>query len=245
MSDNNTETKPTIKQPTLKEMIGGEKFREQVALALPKHMTPERFSRIALTALQRTPKLQDCTQTSLFKCLLDLSSMGLEPDGRNAHLIPYGSECTLVIDYKGLIKLVRNSGDVVSIRAENVCESDEFSWENGIIIHKVDWLKPRGAFLAVYAEAKLKSGEVQTAVLTNEEVDSIRKRSRSGNNGPWVTDTGEMRKKSALRRLCKLLPLSAEAEEHIDRDVDIVTERDVTPKPTASLALPSMQEVAE
>lgn len=232
----------TTKAPSLKELIGGEKFKEQVALALPKHMTPERFSRIALTAISRTPKLQDCTQTSLFKCLLDLSAMGLEPDGRNAHLIPYGNEATLVVDYKGLIKLVRNSGDVVSIRAENVCENDEFSWENGIITHRVDWLKPRGAFLAVYAEAKLKSGEVQTAVLTNEEVESIRKRSRSGNSGPWATDTGEMRKKSALRRLCKLLPLSAEAEEHIDRDADIVLERDVTPAPKASLNLPSAQE---
>lgn len=231
-------------QATLKDLISGDKFKEQVALALPKHMTPERFSRIALTALQRTPKLQDCTQTSLFKCLLDLSAMGLEPDGRNAHLIPYGQECTLVIDYKGLLKLVRNSGEVTSIRAENVCENDEFSWENGVITHKVNWLKPRGAYLAVYAEATLRSGEIQTAVLTNEEVEAIRKQSRSGNAGPWTQFAGEMRKKSALRRLCKLLPLSAEAEEHIDRDADVVREIDITPKPSAALNLPSQQEVA-
>ena len=241
MSDT-TEKQVAVKQPSLKELISGDKFKEQVALALPKHMTPERFTRIALTALTRTPKLQSCTQTSLFKCLLDLSAMGLEPDGRTAHLIPYGEECTLVIDYKGLIKLVRNAGDVVSIRAENVCENDVFSWENGIITHKVNWLKPRGNFLAVYAEAKLRSGEVQTAVLTNDEVESIRKRSRSGNSGPWQTDAGEMRKKSALRRLCKLLPLSAEAEEHIDRDADVVFERDVTPITKAALNLPSQQE---
>lgn len=235
-----TSTAITTKSPSIRELISGEKFKEQLALALPKHMTPERFSRIALTALQRTPKLQECSQASLFKCLLDLSAMGLEPDGRRAHLIPYGTEATLVIDYKGLLELVRNSGDVTSIRAENVCQNDEFSWENGIIQHKVDWLKPRGEMLAVYAVATLKSGEVQTAVLTNDEVESIRKRSRSGNNGPWQTDTGEMRKKSALRRLCKLLPLSAEAAEHIDRDQDIIVERDVTPK--ASLNLPSQEE---
>jgi recombination protein RecT len=244
MSDN-TETKPTIKQPTLKEMIGGEKFREQVALALPKHMTPERFSRIALTALQRTPKLQDCTQTSLFKCLLDLSAAGLEPDGRRAYLIPYGSECTLILSYMGMIELVRRSGDVVSIRSELVCENDEFTWENGKITHKVEWRKPRGEIQAVYAEAVLKSGETQTATMTKDEVDAIRKRSRSGNSGPWVTDYGEMAKKTTLRRLCKLLPLASEIAEHIEKDSDVVLERDITPKPTASLALPSMQEVAE
>jgi len=245
MSDNNTETKPTIKQPTLKEMIGGEKFREQVALALPKHMTPERFSRIALTALQRTPKLQDCTQASLFKCLLDLSAAGLEPDGRRAYLIPYGSECTLILSYMGMIELVRRSGDVVSIRSELVCENDEFTWENGKITHKVEWRKPRGEIQAVYAEAVLKSGETQTATMTKDEVDAIRKRSRSGNSGPWATDYGEMAKKTSLRRLCKLLPLASEIAEHIEKDGDVVLERDITPKPTASLALPSMQEVVE
>ena len=241
MSDTNTQV--AVKGSSdIRSLISSDKFKEQVQLALPKHMTPDRFARIALTALTRTPKLQDCSQQSLLKCLMDLSAMGLEPDGRNAHLIPYGNEATLVVDYKGLIKLVRNSGDVVSIRAENVCENDEFSWENGIITHKVNWLKPRGNFLAVYAEAKLRSGEVQTAVLTNDEVESIRKRSRSGNSGPWQTDAGEMRKKSALRRLCKLLPLSAEAEEHIDRDADVVFERDVTPITKAALNLPSQQE---
>ena len=164
MSEQNTQV--AVKgNSDIRSLISSDKFKEQVQLALPKHMTPDRFARIALTALTRTPKLQDCSQQSLLKCLMDLSAMGLEPDGRNAHLIPYGNEATLVVDYKGLIKLVRNSGDVVSIRAENVCENDEFSWENGIITHKVNWLKPRGNFLAVYAEAKLRSGEVQTAVL--------------------------------------------------------------------------------
>jgi recombination protein RecT len=234
----------TTKAPSLKELIGGDKFKEQVALALPKHMTPERFTRIALTAISRTPKLQDCTQTSLFKCLLDLSAAGLEPDGRRAYLIPYGNECTLILSYMGMIELVRRSGDVISIRSELVCENDEFSWENGKITHKVEWRKPRGEIQAVYAEAVLRSGETQTATMTKDEVDAIRKRSRSGNSGPWATDYGEMAKKTTLRRLCKLLPLSSEVAEHIEKDQDIVLERDVTPVTKATLNLPSQEEAA-
>lgn len=229
-------------QATLKDLISGDKFREQVALALPAHLTPERFSRIALNALQRTPKLQDCTQTSLFKCLLDMAAMGIEPDGRRAHLIPYGSEVTLILDYKGLLELVRRSGDVVSIRSELVCENDEFSWENGKITHKIDWRKPRGEMQAVYAEAVLKSGETQTATMTKDEVEAIRKRSRASSSGPWVSDYGEMAKKTSLRRLCKLLPLSPEIADHVEKDQDIRTEIDVTPKPAATLNLPSAQE---
>lgn len=211
----------TTKAPaTLKGILTTDAMKKQFALALPKHLDADRFTRIAITALTRTPKLQDCTQESFFKCLLDLSAMGLEPDGRRAHLIPYGKECTLILDYKGIIELVRRSGDVASVRAETVCENDFFEWENGVVTHKVDWRKPRGDVQAVYAEAKLRSGEVQTAVMTKDEVEAIRNRSRSGQNGPWKTDWGEMAKKTAVRRLSKMLPLSSEIMEQVARDDD-------------------------
>lgn len=152
------------------------------------------------------------------KCLLDLSATGLEPDGRRAHLIPYGNECTLIIDYKGLVELIRRSGEVTSLRAETVCEFDEFDWINGEITHKVDWRSPRGEVQAVYAEAKLKSGEAQSSVMTREEVEAIRERSKAGRNGPWVTDWAEMAKKTAVRRLSKMLPLSSEVSQSISAD---------------------------
>jgi recombination protein RecT len=105
----------------IKSIIASPAMQQQFAAALPKHLSPERFGRIAITALSRTPKLRECTQESVFKCLLDLSAMGLEPDARHAHLIPYGKECTLVIDYKGLVALVRRSGEVAKIHADVVC----------------------------------------------------------------------------------------------------------------------------
>lgn len=235
------ETTQLAKKPaSIKELISGDAFKQQLSLALPKHMTPERFSRIALTALQRTPKLADCTQMSLFRCLLDLGSMGIEPDGRLSYLIPYGQECTLILSYVGLIELARRSGELTGIRAELVCEADDFTWENGNISHKIEWRKPRGDIQAAYAEAILKSGEKQTATMTKEEIENIRKRSKSGNSGPWSTDFGQMAKKTVLRRLCKLLPFSPEIADHIEKDQDLPMEREVTP--LAKLNLPSQLE---
>jgi recombination protein RecT len=225
----------------LKTLINSDAMRDQFARALPKHLTAERFSRVAITALTRTPKLQDCTPASLMKCLLDLSAMGLEPDGRRAHLIPYGTEATLIIDYKGLIELIRRSGDVVSIRAETVCERDDFSWSNGEVTHAVNWREDRGEIQAVYAVAVMKSGEKQTAVMTTKEVEAIRSRSRSGNNGPWKTDWAEMAKKTAVRRLSKMLPISSEIMRHVERDDDQFTMRNVTPS-VPSFALPKAIE---
>ena len=228
------------KKQDIKSIINSDAMREQFARALPKHLTAERFARVAITALTRTPKLADCTPASLMKCLLDLSAMGLEPDGRRAHLIPYGTEATLIIDYKGLIELIRRSGDVISIRAETVCERDDFSWANGEVTHSVNWREDRGDIQAVYAVAAMKSGEKQTAVMTTKEVEGIRVRSRSGNNGPWKTDWAEMAKKTAVRRLSKMLPLSSEIMRHVERDDDQFAMRNVTPA-VPSFALPKVE----
>jgi recombination protein RecT len=213
-------------QKDIKAWIQGEQFHEAVRQALPSHLTPERFIRVALTALMRTPELANCTQASLFKCMLDLSSVGLEPDGRRAHLIPYRNsknntvEAQLIIDYKGLIELAKRSGEVKNWRAEVVCENDKFGWENGIVDHKVDWLKPRGKVVAVYSHIRNASNIDDYEVMTLDEVMSIKKRSRAGNYGPWVTDFNEMAKKTVMRRHSKKLTLSPEFMSALDKDDD-------------------------
>jgi len=211
-------TQALTKSPDIKSLINSDQMRDQFARALPKHLTPERFARIAITAMSRTPKLMQCSPASVMKCLLDLSAVGLEPDGRRAYLIPYGTDATLIISYMGLVELIRRSGDVISIRAETVCEKDGFTWTNGNVNHSVNWREDRGNIQAVYAEAVMKSGERQSAVMTLAEVNAIRDRSKSGSSGPWKTDYAEMAKKTAVRRLSKMLPLSSEVMEHVSKD---------------------------
>jgi len=231
---------------SLKAIINSDSMREQFARALPKHLTPERFARVAITALTRTPKLQECTPESVMKCLLDCSAMGIEPDGRRAHLIPYGRECTLIIDYKGLVELIRRSGDVASIRAETVCEKDFFAWSNGEIEHNINWREDRGEVQAVYATATMTTGETQSAVLTRAEVNAIRDKSKAGKSGPWVNYWAEMAKKTAVRRLSKMLPLSSEIMDHVSRDDDHFREmRNATPRQAPAFVLPTADETTE
>jgi recombination protein RecT len=205
----------------LRDWIGSPYFNEQVSKALPSLITPERFLRIAITATARTPKLLECTKESVMKCLLDLASFGLEPDGRRAHLIPYGKECTLILDYKGIVELVRRAGDVVTIHADVVCENDVFRHSLGQIQeHTFDLRQPRGKMYAAYAMVKLKDGSMQAAIMSRDEIEGIRKRSRAGSSGPWVTDFNEMAKKTAFRRLSKWLTLSPEIRDALERDDD-------------------------
>jgi len=180
---------------TLRQQIAGDYFKQQIALSLPKHMTPDRFVRVGLTALMKTPKLLDCTPESVIQCMLNCSALGLEPDGRRAHLIPYGNVCTLIVDYKGIVELAKRSGDVSGVFAQVVCDKDNFSWENGVVKHQIDWKNERGAMYAAYATITFKDGSTQTDVMTKGEIDAIKKRSRASGSGPWVTDYNEMAKK--------------------------------------------------
>ncbi len=205
----------------IKDLLTGDAFKAQVQNALPTHLKPDRFIRIALTALTKTPKLMECSQESFFQALLDLSQLGLEPDGRRAHLIPYGKTVKLIVDYKGLVELAMQTGNVSNIHADLVCENDVFEYDRGEIkTHKIDFKKPRGNAYAAYAICRFKDGTEKTEVMTRDDVESIRKRSQAGTSGPWVTDWNEMAKKTAFRRLSKWIPLSPEQRDALEKDGD-------------------------
>lgn len=233
----------------LRSILAGDKFREQIALSLPAHMKPERFARIALTALTRTPKLMECTKESVLKCCMELSSFGLEPDGRRAHLIPYGKECTLILDWKALVELAKRSGQVKSWRAEKVCDNDKFSYINGVVSHEIDFRKPRGNAYCFYSDITLADGTHDYEVLHMDDINFIKSKSRAASSGPWKDFPDEMAKKSCIRRHSKRITLSPEFHDALDKDHDryddIRTVRNVTPAPPVPNILPAGPIVEE
>lgn len=243
----------------VKSLIEGPAFRAEIAKVLPKHLTAERMIRVALTATMKMPKLLLCTADSLTKCLLDCSAIGLEPDGRRAHLIPFEDKkagifiCTLIIDYKGLVELAMRSGLVSYLYADVVREGDLFEFSLGEIKRHVPWFLRRdedrpleaGQDIAVYAYARMVNGASAVAVMSIEEVYSIRdgsqgwqafKKGYTKKNpwdpSDWVSEQ-EMKKKTALRRLCKMMPQSPELRDAVEKDDehdDIKAPIDVTPR---------------
>jgi recombination protein RecT len=234
---------------TIKGLINSEAVRAQIARALPSHMTPDRFLRVATTLLLRSPKLAECSQESFMRAMLDCSSLGLEPDGRRCHLIPYGKEVQLIVDWKGLVELAKRSGEVVSWKAETVKENDSFEWINGEISHAVNWREDRGKLQAVYSIVKMSNGEIDTEVMTLAEVEAIRKRSKASGSGPWVTDFEEMAKKTVIRRHSKRLTLSPEFHDALDKDhdklADIQVNRAANEAAKVSFSQPAIEAEAE
>lgn len=104
----------------------------EIKKALPEVITPERFTRMALSALNTTPKLKECTQMSFLAALMNAAQLGLEPNTPlgQAYLIPYNNkgvmECRFQIGYKGLIDLSYRNPQMQIISAQAVYENDEF-----------------------------------------------------------------------------------------------------------------------
>lgn len=236
------------------ELLQSDKVQSAIARALPKHMTPERMIRVAMTALQKTPKLAECDPRSLVNALIQASELGLEPNTPlgEAYLIPYWNsktkqtEAQLMPGYRGLIKLARQSEKVTSIYAELRYEKDFFEIKLGLnrdLIHEpaIDEAD-RGQILGVYSVAKFKDGTTDFEYMSAEEVEKIRKRSKSPDAGPWVTDKGEMYRKTPIRRICKRLPQSVEdkalqqaveLDNHFDIDLGRIAPLELNEAPAA------------
>jgi len=116
----------------------------EIARALPSVITPERFTRMALNALNNTPKLAECTQMSFLGALMSAAQLGLEPNTPlgQAYLIPYKNkgvlECQFQIGYKGLLDLVYRNEMVQTVQAQTVYENDEYDYAShvsGFLLH--------------------------------------------------------------------------------------------------------------
>jgi recombination protein RecT len=237
MSTDLTNPPKQSKAMTLRSRLGSDDFKAAIAEILPKHITADRMARVATAALTKTQKLADCDQASFFNAMMTCSQLGLEPDGRLAHLIPYGTTCQLIIDYKGLVALAMRSGKVSNIHADKVCDKDEFVFNIGHIEqHKIDFAKPRGNAYAYYAIVTFKDGGKKCEVMSLDEIKAIQKRSRSGNSGPWQTDFDEMAKKTVFRRLSKWLELSPEYRDALEHDDKDFVDGRVTERQTASVS---------
>lgn len=209
-----------------------EENSEQIFEALPRHVTPDRMIRTCLSSLRVNPKLLECTQASLFAAITEAATLGLETDGvlGHAYLVPYGNEVQLLPGYKGLIDLCRRSGNISTIYAHVVRPKDFFDYELGLhlkLVHKPSREPHDGKFTHTYAVCHLRDGGEQFEVMTFQEIEDHKKRYAKGWNrsdSPWNTNPESMHKKTVLRRLVKMLPVSAEVQRLVARDEVIEAE---------------------
>jgi len=220
---------------TIREAL--QKMEPEFRRALPRHLTSDRLIRIALTTIRENPVLLDCDVQSLIGGVMQAAQLGLEP-GLLGHcyLVPFNrkrkdalghevwsKDVQFIIGYRGYISLAQRSGQLLSIYAEEVHEKDHFEWEYGLnerLSHKPA-SGDRGPITHYYAYAMFKDGGHAFKVMSKEDIEERRQRSKAKDSGPWVTDYNAMARKTVIRALVPFLPLSAEIVRGIQQDESI------------------------
>lgn len=210
-----------------------ERGKDQLKLAMDAHMDPDRMIRLALTAATKNPALFDCSPESIGLAMLTASQLGIEPNGRDAHIVPYWNnktkkrEAQLLPDYKGLIRLAYQSGDVRSFQAMAVRENDTLEYEFGSNAHlkHIPATGDRGELIAAWAMVQLKDGCEQFMVLQASDVEKCRQVSQTGkkDTGPWMEWPDQMWAKTAVKALSKFVPLGVKFENAIEHDTKLDT----------------------
>ena len=206
------------------------RMHTQIEKALPSVITPERFTRIALTAYSRNEKLQECTAESFLGSMMQAAQLGVEPNTPlgQAYLIPYRNkgvmEVQFQLGYRGMIDLAYRSGEVQNIQAHEVYENDTFEYELGLEpkLRHVPALKDRGNVILYYAVFKLTNGGVGFEVMSKEDVEAFaKKKSKTYGTGPWQSDFDAMAKKTLVKRLLKFAPLKSDFVRAVTADETI------------------------
>lgn len=215
---------------------------------VPKHLTPERLIRIGMNAVARNPKLMECTPDTIVGAVVNCGTLGLEPNLMgHAYIVPFFNgktkqyEAQMQIGYKGLIELVRRTGQISNVYAHEVYEGDEFEYEYGLdkkLVHKPCGEEDESKITHFYAVYKLKDGAYDFIVMSRSQVEAHRDRftkSKDTNKkvfGPWADHFTEMAKKTVLIKLLKMAPISIEQQEakmmmegiHTDESISVVKE---------------------
>lgn len=211
--------------------------QEVVAKALPSGMDAERFIRMVLTEVRRTPKLAQCDPATLIGAMMLSAQTGLEPGGPlgQAFLIPRWSgkrkvmEAQFQIGYKGYVQLAARSG--VTITARTVREGDVFEWQYGTdeYVKHQPVLGSEAPSIAWYAVGKFADGRQPVfVVIDRNTTEAAKAAGAAGDRGPWATHYDQMGEKTAANRLQRWLPLSTDIAMAMAADGAVVSGPTVT-----------------
>lgn len=199
-------------------------MQPQFKNALPSHISVEKFSRVLMTAIGSTPKLAEMDRNSVLAACMKAAQDGLLPDGKEAALVPFKGQAQYLPMFAGILKKMRNSGELLSIEAHIVHRNDKFMYRIGIDqapVFEPDWFGDRGEPIGVFAVGKTKDGGVYVEIMSKPDVYKVK--AASSNSGssfsPWNGSfEHEMWKKTVIRRLAKKMPSSTDLDGLFSND---------------------------
>ncbi|KQX18377.1 MULTISPECIES: recombinase RecT [unclassified Sphingomonas] len=174
-------------------------------MALPAHITPEKFQRTIMTAAQSNPDLLKADRGSLITSCMKAAQDGLLPDGREAAIVTFntrkkdpGGQWITVVQAQympmafGLRKKILQSGEISSLETNVVyrreAEEGAFIFEAGTeamlrhrpMLELSDEDLADENIVAAYSVATMKDGTKSFEVMRRSEINKVRQASQTG-----------------------------------------------------------------
>ena len=208
-----------------------EGHRAEFKKIAPKYISIERLIGLAVQAKMKNHLLAKCTSVSVIDFCMKMAEAGTDRVGSGGMwCVPFKDKSgnynmVAIPDWRLIIDKARRAGVIKHATAEAVYEGDEFSYERGLepkLVHKPSMKSNKKKLIAVYCIYTLPDGSKDFDVMTKDEVDAIRRRSKAKDSGPWVTDFAEMAKKTVIKRGLKIFEgASPELTKLMDMDNEV------------------------
>lgn len=203
-----------------------EKYKGQIALALPKHISADRMVRLAMTSFSQNKGLQSCDMQSIFASVVIAAQLGLEIGvGGQGYLVPYKGRATFVPGWQGLVDLVSRAGRA-TVWTGAVYQGDKFDWalgDNPFVKHQPEGDVDNWRQIShVYAIGRVNGSQYPVIEVWTMDrvVRHLTKYNKVGGMHYALKDDGsnmEMyARKVALLQVLKYMPKSVEVQRAFD-----------------------------
>lgn len=211
------------KQVTTAEYLNGiqEALMKQIAEkmgAMPEGFNKDRFVLNCITLIRdmlkdkkKRENLDGISADSIALCMIKGAFLGLDFLSGECYAIPYGKEMNFQTDYKGEIKVCKKHSiqPIKDIFAKVVREGDLY--DEGVDDGKQKLtFKPlpfnNGKMIGAFAIVTFTDGSMLYESMSAEEIENVRQNySKAKDSDAWKKSSGEMYRKTVIRRLSKYI----------------------------------------
>ena len=223
------------------QTLTSNEFQVKLKQALPKSISPDRFTRCVITAIQANPGIVEGDKSSLYSSIVQAAQAGLNLDGKEAALVifntKHGDRWIKKVQFMpmvgGIIKRLGSAG--ITVDTQVVYGNDTFEVEYGDnprIVHKPPpFGQDRGTMIGAYAICKSRTGEVYREIMDGAQIEAVRSQSRAADSLMWTKFPSEAWRKTVLRRCAKRIPIMDEMAQRTMEADDQTFEFDPTDVP--------------
>jgi phage RecT family recombinase len=172
---------------------------------------------------ERYNDLVNCDRYSMYTSVRYAARLGVLLSGRynEAYLVAFGNNVSLILDYKGLVKVAKKSPEVVDVNASVIYSNDDYridemnpedSYHRRVFVQRGDRV---GAWAKIFKE----DGPGFVRALDQDQIQKVKE--QSDNKSLWEQHTNEMWAKTAIRNAMKMVDLphqTAKVLEAIEND---------------------------